>query len=390
MNHPDIVVAHAVAVDNNGINNMANPIAVASIAPPSRSSNSKANEENNASFGLNRVPSGGNFSVNELALREYLTSFDWPNGLQESLIKGLTKTPMRFMIIDDSGSMAASDGHRLVGKGSQTKLVECTRWSEICDSMRFHAGLAESACAPTEFRLLNGLPPLMLGLGGDNDGSNMHRLLSAFEQSPSGGTPLCSHIGEVIQQIQRAEQQLRSSGSKAVVVIATDGESSDGDLAAAMRPLKSLPVWVVVRLCTDNDKIVNYWNNIDQELELDMDVLDDMCSEAQEVTSNNPWLTYAEPIHRLREFGIPIKELDLLDESKLSIDQLQGMMAIIFGGKKNDYPHPGAGWPEFMHVIRERNRGEKSIWCPVRKQVSNWIKEDKLTSTYNPSLCVVM
>ena len=47
----------------------------------------------------------------------------------------------------------------------------------------------------------------------------------------------------------------------------------------AMRPLKDLPVWVVVRLCTNDEKIVDYWNRVDEELELSMDVLDDLGGE---------------------------------------------------------------------------------------------------------------
>jgi hypothetical protein len=182
--------------------------------------------------------------------------------------------------------------------------------------------------APTEFRLLNGAPPILVGADGkEDDGTSLTRVLSAFENSPSGGTPLCRHITEVILQIRSIEPELRASGQKAVLVIATDGESSDGDIATAMRPLQSLPVWVVIRLCTDDERIVNYWNNIDSQLELEMDVLDDLFGEGEEVVEGNPWITYGEPLHRMREFGITLKEMDLIDEAKLSSEQMRTLVA---------------------------------------------------------------
>ena len=122
---------------------------------------------------------------------------------------------------------------------------------------------------------------------------------------------------------------LRAQAKKAAVIIATDGESSDGDIASAMRPLQDLPVWVVVRLCTDDDRVVSYWNNIDSQLELEMDVLDDLFGEAAEVHSSNPWLIYGEPLHRLREWGVHLKELDLIDEAKLSPDEMRVVCSIV-------------------------------------------------------------
>lgn len=209
---------------------------------------------------------------------------------------------------------------------SVCRSVECSRWVELTDALKFHAELAVTAQAPTEFRLLNGAPPLLLGAG-QSDSYGI--LTSILDQPPGGGTPLCRHIREVIGQITAMAPALRAQAQKAVVVIATDGESSDGDIAAAMRPLQTLPVWVVVRLCTDDDKVVNYWNNIDAQLELDMDVLDDLFGEAEEVRSSNPWLVYGEPLHRLREWGVHLREFDLIDEARLSPDEMRVVCAIV-------------------------------------------------------------
>lgn len=209
-------------------------------------------------------------------------------------------------------------------------MVDCSRWAELSQALSFHAELARQANAPTEFRLLNGAPPIMVGTADDVDGSHFASLMAILDNSPGGGTPLCRHIREVTAVIQSLAESLRAKSQRACVMIASDGAASDGDVATALRPLKDLPAWVVIRLCTDDDSVVDYWNNVDSQLELEMDVLDDLSGEATEVETANKWLTYAEPLHRLREFGIPVKEFDLLDESLLSMEQFWKTCSLMY------------------------------------------------------------
>jgi len=201
------------------------------------------------------------------------------------------------------------------------RMTTCSRWTELTETLRFLAHLASSSNSPTEFRFLNGGHPLGVGFGNDND-NNLEQFLLAIERSPTGGTPLCLHLSDLTKTINNIQKQLRENNQKVMVVICTDGEASDGSIDEFLRPLQSMPVQILLKLCTDNEKVVKYWNNIDEVLELNMDVLDDLASEAKEVTYYNPWLTYGEPLHHLRMFGIAIKEFDLLDETPLTMEQM--------------------------------------------------------------------
>ncbi len=98
------------------------------------------------------------------------------------------------------------------------------------------AELSEKLQIPSEFRLLNGADPIVVGLGDDN-GESLQFLRETLQESPAGPTPLCAHITAVVQNIESMEDELRANGQKAVVVIATDGESSDGNVAEALKPL---------------------------------------------------------------------------------------------------------------------------------------------------------
>ncbi len=272
---------------------------------------------------------GGAYCDSERA-KAYLDAKGWPLGLQELFCSNANRVAQRYYLLDDSGSMASTDGH-LPEAGPRSP--PCSRWSELSETMRFHMEAVVAGDLNTQIRFLNAThsnEPLRLGGGQDPNGVNKATIDAIFDEGPSGMTPLCEHMRAIVADITKNASELRRTRQRAVIVIATDGESSDGNLVQAMKPLERLPVWVTVKLCTDDDRIVNFYNELDNQLEVEMDVLDDFRSEAAEVAeAGNNWFTYGLHLHRMREMGLVSKEFDLLDEQKLTHDQMSVIVRIV-------------------------------------------------------------
>lgn len=99
----------------------------------------------------------------------------------------------------------------------------------------------------------------------------------------------------------------------------------------ALHSLEGLPVWLVIRLCTNDEDVVEFYNNIDGQLEFSLDVLDDFLAEAKEVYEHNKWLNYALPLHRMREMGFYHNLFDLIDERPYTKDELPAFFQILYG-----------------------------------------------------------
>lgn len=182
--------------------------------------------------------------------------------------------------------MQTSDGHQLRTHNlSNIQVVPCTRWIELQGSLQYHIQMAGLLEATTVFRMLNDpgshVGPQELTVGDPGGVSSIQSQVNTAvdvirKAQPRGVTPLTQHLDEIRFHITNMEQQLRERGQEAVVVLATDGlpsnqygESSDAvlrEFLIALKALQSLPVWIVIRLCTDDSKVVDYYNSLDQEV----------------------------------------------------------------------------------------------------------------------------
>ena len=255
---------------------------------------------------------------------EIADAWGWPAGLIDTVVSSKNHIASRFVVVDNSRSMLNEDGHKLVDTDGCIVSINCTRWKEVSDCIRVMATLANAIQAPTEFRLLNNSDPVVVGQGIDDD-ANLAQLLASLEVEPSGQAPICRQISEIVKEITALEEDLYAAGKIAVVVIVTDGQSSDGSLAEAMKPLEGLPVALIVRLCTTNRDIINYWQVLDAEIDLDCLILNDCAIEAARIQKFNSWLTYGEALLRVREFGVDMPILDSLDFTELSQSEIRSV-----------------------------------------------------------------
>lgn len=332
-----------------------------------------------------------------------LEKHGFTKGLVDAMIRDKQAFSLRIWIIDNSGSMVCPDGHRLVETAQKhdIKFLPCSRWKEVQDTIDFHARLAALLKSPTEFRLLNdpgkasGPQHFSIAEHGDSyiDAELDIARSTVLNSHPHGVTPLINHVNAVRARIVSLEPTLLRLGTKVVVVIATDGLPSDShgmsnhaiqqEFVDALRSLEGLPVWLVVRLCTDEAAIVNFYNDLDSQLEVSLEVLDDLRGEAKEVYSKNKWLTYSLPLQRMREMGFSNRVLDLLDERPLSKDELRDFFLVLFGdGCMDGVPDPESDWPGFVDRISALVENEQMQPNPISRKMESWVNMKRLRKQY--------
>jgi hypothetical protein len=134
---------------------------------------------------------------------ELLKKMGMPQGLAEALARASELTARRYWIVDNSGSMNTQDGKRVLVL-NESKIVSCSRWEELGDSLRWQGQVASILGAHTEFRLMNqpqGLAIKSVVVGGGENGNEDEAALDTLDtiinSKPAYKTPLCEVLRKV-------------------------------------------------------------------------------------------------------------------------------------------------------------------------------------------------
>lgn len=178
-----------------------------------------------------------------------------------------------------------------------------------------------------------------------------------------------------------------------MVVIATDGLPTDenGDTSGpasvqfveAVKRLQRLPVWLVVRLCTDMYAEQIFYKSLDSNPEYPIECIDDYLTEAKEIKRVNQWLNYGLPLHRCREMGFQHSLIDSLDERRLTKDELSEFLFLLFGAEVfENAPDIHTDWNGFYAALQHVVSNESKIWNPTTRQTEPWIDMKHLSQMY--------
>jgi len=244
---------------------------------------------------------------------------------------------LRIYLLDNSASTGEEDGNIVDEETGATQTV--TRWAEICKLARDHARWNIMLHISCIFMVLNP----MVGPNGTSqselcidacespDVQHLHNLDRFLEANrPYGSTPLTKRLADVKKVVKDKLEGLAPESRTVFVVVATDGiptsvsgkptqEEKDLFLHEVQSLAELGSVRIVFRMCTDDEKTIEFYNSIDADGKLPIDVLDDLASEAAEVRNQqNVCFAHTALIHRIREAGTLCSIFNSMDERQLN------------------------------------------------------------------------
>jgi len=341
--------------------------------------------------------------------KETLQSQGFPAGLAAELLQYASSHPVRIWLVDNRGTMHKNDGH-MVSQSTKgdISVIPCTRWHEVTSTIQWHAEFAAWCQTPMAVRLLQDpgvqVGPQQVGVAASKRLSckeEVQRLKSLLHKTrPDGATSRIHwHLLEVIPSIETLLPILEQTDKGLVLCVCTDSIPTDGqgkedatmleDFLSTLHQLAEWPVQIIWRLSTDEERVVQYYQNIaickGGSLRSSILVLDDYISECRTVQQHNPWFHYGYPLHLCREEGISLPVLEMLRQRPLTSDELCCLIGFLFGV---NFPStlygPERDYAQFRRYVKNLNQKAGVLWNPLPRKFVLWIHMKELDRMYDP------
>lgn len=273
-----------------------------------------------------------------------------PWGLAELLAEEDSAISVRVFLLDNSASTAKSDGRMLAAMPDRRcfEFANSSRWEEIKATAVDQSWWSARVGARAEFVVVNPLPSgrdtfVVDCEAGDPSGQVLELKKFLDCHGSSGRTPLVQRIQDIRTRLLN-RKYLRDH---VTLTIVTDGLPTIGDpggedatevgeveRSSFVQELRTFAETfnssLIIRLATDDATVIDYYNQIDDEVDLPLDILDDVQGESAEIhMAGNGWLTYTPMIHRIREAGVMDKLFDLLDERPLDAPEIATFLGYV-------------------------------------------------------------
>ena len=237
--------------------------------------------------------------------QQYLLQQGVPTGMARDLDRRQQQNngALYFWILDNGGAMLVRDAHLV--REQYRNLPGVTRWEELVDTVAYHADFAARFHMPTRYALLNApsshnqnhssLPQYWSIHATAAAGTTTTTTTSLLAQEqqimrrvmeqtvPAGPSPLTAQLQLLRQHLCAIAPQLRAQRQTASIVVATQGLPTDEhgvsspaivqEFVQTLRSLENLPVTVVIRMCTDEERAFEFYNGLDAHIRLPLDVM---------------------------------------------------------------------------------------------------------------------
>jgi len=273
-------------------------------------------------------------------------------------------------LVDNSGSMLENDGRMVFQSRNKSFIIRtCTRWRELRECVNFHANLASYTGCTTYFRPLN----IMMGQKefrvSETCQANAFDEVEKIKEDmknepPRGSTLLTERLQELLQKMVKSEPKIHPEGRRTIIVIATDGIPTDEcgiESALAMdrfintlKTLESYPVFILFRICSNDQHVLDFYNNLDRQFQHSVQVIHYFALEAQDVFKVNSWLNYTLPLQYCREIGFQNEVFSVIDKRQLTMDEMVQFCQLIFGtATTRELPNPYQNWDGFSATLSQ-------------------------------------